>query len=75
MGVLVIYEPIPISPLRGLGFGVEGDGWWCWKHVGGAPRECHQLLEYPPSSDQAWDLTQFSGECKRKIESEPMNPF
>jgi hypothetical protein len=33
-GGIWLYEPIPISPLRGLGFGVEGDGWWCWKHVG-----------------------------------------
>jgi hypothetical protein len=23
-------EPVPISPLRGLGLGIEGDGWWCW---------------------------------------------
>lgn len=25
-------EPLPLSPLRGLGFGVgvEGEGWWCW---------------------------------------------
>lgn len=30
-GGLWLYEPIPISPLRGLGFGVEGEGWWCWR--------------------------------------------
>lgn len=29
-GGIWLNEPIPISPLRGLGFGVEGDGWWCW---------------------------------------------
>lgn len=29
-GGIWLFEPIPISPLRGLGFGVEGDGWWCW---------------------------------------------
>jgi hypothetical protein len=29
-GGVWLFEPIPISPLRGLGFGVEGDGWWCW---------------------------------------------
>ena len=33
-GGIWLYEPIPISPLRGLGFGVEGDGWWCWDHIG-----------------------------------------
>ncbi|CAL3961864.1 unnamed protein product [Diplocarpon coronariae] len=33
-GGIWLYEPIPISPLRGLGFGVEGDGWWCWEHIG-----------------------------------------
>lgn len=32
-GGIWLYEPIPFSPLRGLGFGVEGDGWWCWKHI------------------------------------------
>ncbi|KAK5145492.1 hypothetical protein LTR04_001284 [Oleoguttula sp. CCFEE 6159] len=29
-GGIWLFEPIPISPLRGLGFGVKGDGWWCW---------------------------------------------
>jgi hypothetical protein len=30
-GGIWLYEPIPISPLRGLGFGREGDGWLCWE--------------------------------------------
>ena len=32
-GGLWLTEPLPLSPLRGLGFGygVEGEGWWCWK--------------------------------------------
>ncbi|KAF2841491.1 hypothetical protein M501DRAFT_929185 [Patellaria atrata CBS 101060] len=30
-GGLWLFEPIPISPLRGLGFGAEGEnGWWWW---------------------------------------------
>lgn len=29
-GGLWLYEPVPISPLRGLGFGLQGEGWWCW---------------------------------------------
>lgn len=29
-GRLWLYEPIPISLFRGMGFGVEGDGWWHW---------------------------------------------
>ncbi|PLB43167.1 hypothetical protein P170DRAFT_418946 [Aspergillus steynii IBT 23096] len=31
-GGLWLTEPLPTSPLRGLGFGlgVEGEGWWCW---------------------------------------------
>ncbi|OCK81757.1 hypothetical protein K432DRAFT_380982 [Lepidopterella palustris CBS 459.81] len=29
-GGLWMYEPVPISPLRALGFGVDGDSWWCW---------------------------------------------
>ncbi|KAK0129445.1 hypothetical protein ONS96_000017 [Cadophora gregata f. sp. sojae] len=33
-GGIWLYEPIPVSFLRGLGFGDEGDGWWCWEHVG-----------------------------------------
>ena len=30
-GGIWLFEPIPISPLRGFGLGVEGSGWWCWK--------------------------------------------
>ncbi|KAI9924449.1 hypothetical protein ASPWEDRAFT_47992 [Aspergillus wentii DTO 134E9] len=30
-GGLWLTEPIPVSPLRGLGLGAEGEGWWCWK--------------------------------------------
>lgn len=33
-GGVWLYEPIPISLLRGLGFGDEGDGWWCWQYLG-----------------------------------------
>lgn len=29
-GGVWLYEPIPISILRGLGFGLEGQVWWCW---------------------------------------------
>ena len=29
-GGIWLFEPIPFSPLRGLGFGAEGEGWWCW---------------------------------------------
>jgi hypothetical protein len=29
-GGLWLFEPIPVSPLRGFGFGLEGEGWWCW---------------------------------------------
>ncbi|KAJ6107407.1 hypothetical protein N7523_008730 [Penicillium sp. IBT 18751x] len=29
-GALWLMEPIPFSPLRGLGL-ANGDGWWCWK--------------------------------------------
>ncbi|CAI7661505.1 unnamed protein product [Penicillium glandicola] len=29
-GGLWLMEPVPISPLRGLGFGLQGQGWWCW---------------------------------------------
>lgn len=29
-GGLWLYEPVPFSPIRGLGLGVEGDGFWCW---------------------------------------------
>ena len=30
-GGIWLLEPLMISPLRGLGFGVEGDGWYCWE--------------------------------------------
>ncbi|KAJ5462876.1 hypothetical protein N7475_007820 [Penicillium sp. IBT 31633x] len=30
-GGLWLMEPIPFSPLRGLGFGLPGQGWLCWK--------------------------------------------
>ncbi|KAE8387963.1 membrane bound O-acyl transferase family-domain-containing protein [Aspergillus alliaceus] len=32
-GGLWLTEPLPVSPLRGLGlgYGVEGEGWWCWR--------------------------------------------
>ena len=33
-GGVWLYEPIPVSPLRALGFGVKGDTWWCWEHIG-----------------------------------------
>ncbi|KAI9719002.1 MAG: hypothetical protein M1828_006378 [Chrysothrix sp. TS-e1954] len=31
LGGFFLPEPNIISPLRGLGFGVEGDGWYCWR--------------------------------------------
>ncbi|KAJ5343118.1 uncharacterized protein N7506_002942 [Penicillium brevicompactum] len=30
-GGLWLMEPVPFSPLRGLGFGMQGEGWWCWR--------------------------------------------
>ncbi|PSN71210.1 hypothetical protein BS50DRAFT_618287 [Corynespora cassiicola Philippines] len=30
-GGVWLFEPIPISPLRGLGFGLEEDGFFCWR--------------------------------------------
>ncbi|CCU74881.1 unnamed protein product [Blumeria hordei] len=33
-GGLWLWEPIPFSPLRGLGLGESDAGWWCWEHVG-----------------------------------------
>ncbi|OJJ48872.1 hypothetical protein ASPZODRAFT_59887 [Penicilliopsis zonata CBS 506.65] len=30
-GGLWLVEPLPFSPLRGLGFGAEGEGWLCWR--------------------------------------------
>ncbi|EKV10785.1 hypothetical protein PDIG_54660 [Penicillium digitatum PHI26] len=29
-GGLWLMEPLPISPLRALGFGLQGQSWWCW---------------------------------------------
>jgi hypothetical protein len=29
-GGQLLYEPVPFSLLRGMGFGVEGDSWYCW---------------------------------------------
>ncbi|KAI9700305.1 MAG: hypothetical protein M1836_002320 [Candelina mexicana] len=29
-GGVWLFEPVPISLVRGLGFGLEGEGWWCW---------------------------------------------
>ncbi|MCJ1361402.1 hypothetical protein MMC16_000502 [Acarospora aff. strigata] len=29
-GGIWLFEPIPISPLRALGFSREGEGWWRW---------------------------------------------
>ncbi|KAI9751117.1 MAG: hypothetical protein M1815_001348 [Lichina confinis] len=26
-----LFEPVPVSLMQGLGFGVEGEGWWRWK--------------------------------------------
>ena len=28
-GGVFLFEPVPVSVFRGLGFGAEGDGWWC----------------------------------------------
>jgi hypothetical protein len=27
---IYLYEPVPVSFLRALGFGAEGNSWWCW---------------------------------------------
>ncbi|MCJ1485228.1 hypothetical protein MMC06_005402 [Schaereria dolodes] len=29
-GGIWLFEPVPISLWRGLGWGLEGEGWWCW---------------------------------------------
>ncbi len=29
-GGVWLFEPVPVSLIRGLGFGLEGEGWWCW---------------------------------------------
>jgi hypothetical protein len=33
-GGIWLYEPIPVSVLRGMGFGDKEDGWWCWGNGG-----------------------------------------
>jgi hypothetical protein len=34
-GGIWLFEPVPFSPVRGyLRWGEEGDGWWCWSHIG-----------------------------------------
>ena len=30
-GGIWLFEPLPISPLRGLGFGLKEERWWCWR--------------------------------------------
>jgi hypothetical protein len=32
-GGVWLWEPLPISPMRALGYGVPGDSWWCWQDV------------------------------------------
>jgi Membrane bound O-acyl transferase family len=29
-GGIWLFEPVPVSVVRGLGWGAEGEGWWCW---------------------------------------------
>lgn len=29
-GGMWLFEPLPVSPLRGLGFGTDSGHWWCW---------------------------------------------
>ncbi|KAL1392382.1 membrane bound O-acyl transferase family-domain-containing protein [Phyllosticta capitalensis] len=31
-GGIWMFEPMPVSPFRALGFGPEGSSWWCWTH-------------------------------------------
>ena len=33
-GGIWLFEPLPISPLRALGFGSGDDSWWCWGDLG-----------------------------------------
>ena len=33
-GGVWLFEPIPVSLLRGVGLGTQGDGWWCWGDSG-----------------------------------------
>ncbi|KAI9784011.1 MAG: hypothetical protein M1816_001093 [Peltula sp. TS41687] len=35
-GGIWLFEPVPISPIRGLGWGLKEEGWWCWG--GSSPR-------------------------------------
>jgi hypothetical protein len=30
-GGIWLFEPVPVSPMRGMGFGTKDDGWLCWK--------------------------------------------
>lgn len=31
-GGIWLTEPVPVSPLRGIGLAGDGDGWWCWRY-------------------------------------------
>lgn len=33
-GGIWLYEPVPISIMRGMGLGERDAGWWCWEHFG-----------------------------------------
>ena len=33
-GGIWLWEPLPISPMRALGFGSGDDSWWCWGDMG-----------------------------------------
>lgn len=32
-GGLWLFQPVPISLFRALGYGEEGDSWWCWEGI------------------------------------------
>jgi hypothetical protein len=32
-GGIWLFQPVPISPLRALGYGEPGDWWWCWEDL------------------------------------------
>jgi Membrane bound O-acyl transferase family len=32
-GGVWLFQPVPISPLRALGYGEPGDGWWCLEDI------------------------------------------
>ncbi len=34
-GGIWLFEPVPVSVVRGLGFGLNEEGWWCWGEGGG----------------------------------------